>query len=77
MSGTTSGLQGVSFVDTKTGTAVGYQGTILRTVDGGDTWTGQFSGTNTLLNAVHFVNVDTGTAVGFGGIILRTTTGGE
>ena len=32
-------LHGVDFVDVNTGTAVGDGGTILRTTDGGDTWT--------------------------------------
>jgi len=38
-SGTTELLYGVFFTDANTGTAVGVRGTILRTTDGGATWT--------------------------------------
>jgi photosystem II stability/assembly factor-like uncharacterized protein len=63
-------------MDASTGTAVGEQGTILRTVDGGATWTSQSSGTTNLLLGVSFVDASTGTAVGHLGTILRTDTGG-
>jgi hypothetical protein len=36
--GVTSGLNGVSFTDSRTGTAVGNADVILRTTDGGSTW---------------------------------------
>jgi photosystem II stability/assembly factor-like uncharacterized protein len=51
-------------VNASTGTAVGQGGTILRTVDGGATWTLQSSGTTNFLWAVSFVDASTGTAVG-------------
>jgi photosystem II stability/assembly factor-like uncharacterized protein len=51
-------------------------GTILRTTDGGATWTSQASGTNNPLFGVAFTDANTGTAVGDGGTILRTTDGG-
>src|SRR5690349_16316967 len=38
-------LRGASFVDATTGTAVGEYGTIVRTTDGGSSWTIQASGT--------------------------------
>jgi len=75
-SGGTGGLSAVSFVDANTGTAVGG-GTILRTDDGGATWTPQSSGTDNALNGVSFTDAKTGTVVGSYGTILRTTTGGE
>ena len=34
-------LRGVSFTSSNIGTAVGHSGTILRTTDGGNTWTSQ------------------------------------
>ncbi len=49
---------------------------ILRTTDGGVTWTSQFSGTGGRLRAVSFTDSDNGTVVGDGGTILRTTDGG-
>ena len=69
-------LLGVSFIDANNGTAVGYEGTILRTTDGGNTWTSQSSGTTSYLSAVSFADLNTGTVVGQYGTILRTTNGG-
>jgi len=66
----------VSFVDANTGTAVGDFGTILRTTDGGATWTLQISGTTNNLWGVSLVDANIGTVVGYYGTILRTTTGG-
>ncbi len=64
-------------MDADTGTAVGAEGTILHTTDGGATWTLQSSGTTVPLSGVTFVDANTGWAVGEGGTILHTTTGGE
>jgi hypothetical protein len=78
-SGTNQSLEGVSFTDANTGTTVGSDGTILRTTDGGTTWTSQsnpFSGTTYDFWDVFFSDANTGLVVGNGGIILRTTTGG-
>ncbi len=69
-------LFGVSFTDANTGTAVGFDGTILRTTNGGTTWTSQTSGTTNHLYGVSFTDANTGTAVGVDGTILRTTNGG-
>src|SRR5258708_22366735 len=76
-------LRAVCFVDATTGTAVGDYGTILRTTDGGATWTLQTSGTTSIgLSGVSFVDANTGTAVGAPypvgsfATILRTTDGG-
>jgi len=49
--------------------------TILRTTDGGGTWTLQTFGAQGL-RGVSFVDANTGTAVGDFGTIIRTTTGG-
>jgi photosystem II stability/assembly factor-like uncharacterized protein len=71
-------LSGVSFVDANTGAAVGnLSGEILRTTDGGETWTRQSAPPFFSLAAVHLVDANTGAAVGPDGMILRTTTGGE
>jgi hypothetical protein len=75
-SGTTNNLLGVSFTDANMGTAVGWDGTILRTTNGGTTWTEQTSGTTERLEDVSFTDANNGTVVGFGGTILRTTNGG-
>jgi photosystem II stability/assembly factor-like uncharacterized protein len=77
------GLYGIYFTDDNTGTVVGSNGSILRTIDGGETWTPQTSGTEADLWDVFFISSDTGWAVGgdimgiTGGVILRTTDGGN
>src|SRR5688500_11963543 len=67
---------GVSFADANHGTVVGELGIILRTTNGGTTWTIQSSGTNKDLVGVNFINANFGTIVGETGVILRTTSGG-
>ncbi len=69
-------LYGLSFTSSDRGTAVGELGTILRSLDGGFTWTPQFSGTTNHLLAVSFVDANIGSTVGYSGTILRTTDGG-
>jgi hypothetical protein len=76
MSGTSHYLIGINFIDAITGTAVGGYGTILRTTNGGITWTLQTSGTGRDLRSVSLTDANTGTAVGDYGTILRTTNGG-
>src|SRR5689334_7802585 len=70
-------LRGVSFVDATTGTVVGEYGTIVRTTDGGSSWTIQTSGTTQTLWDVTFADVNNGTAVGEDGTIVGTTDGGD
>jgi len=61
---TTEDLNDVYFVDNNTGWAIGNNGTILNTVDGGDNWLQQNSGTKNKLRAVHFINKNLGWVVG-------------
>ncbi|MEK9135709.1 MAG: hypothetical protein AAB393_01195, partial [Bacteroidota bacterium] len=49
---TGNALFGVFFTDANTGTVVGDVGTILRTTNGGATWSNQASGTTATLNGV-------------------------
>jgi photosystem II stability/assembly factor-like uncharacterized protein len=76
-------LLGVSCADASTCTAVGNNGTIVRSADGGATWAAQSSGTQAHLHGVSCSDANTCTAVGNfravdGGaaMILRTTNGG-
>ncbi len=69
-------LRDVFFVDAQTGWAVGDYGTILKTQNGGATWTAQTSGTTSYLKSVYFSDNQTGWAVGQGGTILKTKNGG-
>ena len=73
-------LNEVCFIDPTTGWAVGAYGTILKTIDGGDSWQRQESGTSTYLYDVFFIDDQKGWAVGGGyfdyGILLSTVNGG-
>ncbi|MFZ3326179.1 MAG: YCF48-related protein, partial [Methylocella sp.] len=75
-SGTRNFLIGVHFADAQAGWAVGEEGTILATRDGGASWKAQQSGTGNRLYGVHFADAQTGWAVGEGGTILATRDGG-
>ena len=71
----------VSFTDVNNGIAVGYSfsdriGIVLRTTDGGITWTTVYSKAEQRLYAVDFGDANTGVVVGASGLILRTTDGG-
>lgn len=50
--------------------------TILKTIDGGETWSLQRDNLGYCLNNIFFTDVDTGFAVGDKGTILKTTNGG-
>ena len=74
-------LEGVSFSDEKNGIAVGWQGIILTTNNGGESWITR----DTLrpdhswfrLNDVQMINKDLAFAVGDFGTIIKTTDGGK
>ena len=70
-------LYGLYFVDPLTGWAVGDDGTILHTTDGGKSWNPQARKSGNHLQSVAFVDAKTGWAVGFNGTILHTTDGGQ
>ena len=78
-SGTTEGLQGVTFLaDGQRGWAVGDSGTILTTTDAGRSWQAQVNGTGRTLYSVTFhADGQRGWAVGWGGTILATTDAGR
>jgi len=59
-----------------TGWAVGGNGLVIRSIDGGQTWTSSSPATATL-NGVFFLNEMEGWAVGNGGIAIHTTNGGD
>ncbi|MBA4410158.1 MAG: YCF48-related protein [Bacteroidota bacterium] len=73
-------LFSVYFPDAITGYAVGGDGSpsqmILKTTNGGTTWTEQIGATTNQLNSVYFTDANTGYAVGRGGTILKTINGG-
>ncbi len=69
-------LYGLTFVNSTTGWAVGYFGTIIKTTDAGVTWIPQASGTTLPLLAASFADSNNGWVVGDGGVVLHTTNGG-
>ncbi len=80
-SGTTWWLSSVHFTDNNTGWAVGWNGTILKTTDGGTNWNPQSSGMIDVLSSVFFIDQNYGWAVGTNmmtnlGLLLITTNGG-
>jgi hypothetical protein len=66
----------VCFTDATNGWAVGSNGSILRSLDGGESWTTQPSGTTNYLSSVYFHDTSTGWVVGNEGLILKTVDGG-
>jgi photosystem II stability/assembly factor-like uncharacterized protein len=77
-SGTEQTLQSVYFVDKHTGWAVGDNGTILKSVNGGKKWKNYGSNSITAnLYAVRFINEKTGWCVGDNGVILKTKDKGK
>src|ERR671937_243246 len=78
-------LHAVQFVDDKEGWAVGDEGVIWHTIDGGQCWERQPTGTRGSLRSIHFLNPYTGWVAGreelaYGqgsvGILLFTRDGG-
>jgi photosystem II stability/assembly factor-like uncharacterized protein len=57
-------LRAVQFVDANEGWAVGDEGVIWHTIDGGDTWERQPTGLRASLRSVHFLNPFTGWVAG-------------
>ncbi len=70
------GQKSVHFTDSNNGWAVGTQGTILHTINGGTTWTPQTNVLSGDLYSVHFIDNNKGWAVGDHGTILHTINGG-
>ena len=75
-SGTTNELRAVTFVNNTIGWAVGANGTVLSTTNGGSTWTAGTSGTTENLFSADFINANDGWIVGQNGVILKTANGG-
>lgn len=65
------------FTNASTGYAVGNNGIIVKTINGGTTWTQQSGGTTNHLYSVFFVNANIGWIVGSNCTILKTTNGGS
>ena len=57
--------------------AVGYNGTIIKTIDGGETWQQKESGTAKGLNRIQFTSPNIGYIIGDMKTVLKTVDGGE
>lgn len=73
----TATIYDIDFIDENTGWLVGNNGMIVKTTDGGESWSLQISGYSFHLFGVDFINSQTGWAVGNSELILKTTNGGE
>jgi len=74
-----SPLTGVFFLDAKLGWAIGHDGTVLNSIDGGDTWQLQREnrGQDQVLMSVWFENAEHGLAIGQFGLAIETFDGGK
>lgn len=70
-------LWAVDFIDERNGWIVGEDGTLLSSMDGGETWSPQTSNIQTHLYDICFVDSRNGWSVGRWGKMLRTTDGGS
>ena len=68
---------GIQFVNKDTGWAVGDLGTLIKSTDGGQSWTVSETNTTTPILKVRSYNGQVVIASGFGGLILRSADGGE
>lgn len=66
----------IFFIDAGNGWAVGDAGQILKTSDGGATWTAQTSNVTTPLTQVKFADAQAGWALGADGTVVKTVDGG-
>lgn len=76
-SGVDENLSSIHFVNAKRGFVVGYHGTVLKTTDGGATWTKVAVESAYYLTDVFFVNESRGFIVGEYGTVLSTSDGGS
>jgi photosystem II stability/assembly factor-like uncharacterized protein len=66
----------IDALDANTAWAVGSDGDISKTCDGGETWVSQESGTDVFLTAISAVDAEVAWAVGQNGTIIKTSDGG-
>ncbi|MDH3267940.1 MAG: YCF48-related protein [Ignavibacteria bacterium] len=76
-SGTQLNLNSIFFIDSNTGWAVGDEGIILKTTNGGNDWITQPGVTTDNLYSVHFENSNIGWIVGENVRIMKSTDGGS
>ena len=73
---TTNDLHSVFFIDDNTGWIAGYNNTIYKTTNSGESWVQQTSPESSNFQCITFLNANTGWACGSGGTVIKTTNGG-
>lgn len=68
-------LKQLDFPTASTGYAVGDNGIVIKTTDGGTNWEYVNPGLSNILYDVSFSTEETGTIVGSNGLIINTTNG--
>jgi|GEM_PF-1465637 len=74
---TSDAMKSVHFISTTTGWAAGENGSIIKTMDGGSSWTLLSSGTSETLRAIFFADANNGWAAGDQGTIVASADGGS
>jgi len=69
-------LNDVYFFSGTDGIAVGNNGLVISTTDGGSNWSTVTIGTSDNLKALHFADANTGWVAGDNGVVFKTTDGG-
>jgi RHS repeat-associated protein len=70
-------LMATQMANESTGYAVGENGTVLKTTDGGTAWSVMSTGVSNDFYGLYFNSAADGIVIGTGGLILRTTNGGS
>ncbi|MCU0343723.1 MAG: YCF48-related protein [Ignavibacterium sp.] len=76
-SGVIANFKAIHFASPTFGGAVGTNGTIITTSNGGDLWSARNSGTTEQLWDIHFISESNAWVVGNNGTILHTSNGGS
>jgi photosystem II stability/assembly factor-like uncharacterized protein len=76
-SGVTVPLTDICFIDNETGWISGWTGTMLHTINSGETWTLQDIPSTNAYYSVHFTDAMNGWASGYSGRVVHTSDGGQ
>lgn len=72
-----AGFNSIYFLNSTTGWLIGENGSIKKTINGGNNWVNQESGTNNRLYSIYFSDKNKGFAAGYNKTLLTTGDGGE
>ena len=69
-------LRRVQFINELTGWACGGHGTLIKTINGGNTWSVISNGTTSFLSCIYFIDENTGWIGSEDAVVKKTTNGG-